>query len=292
MKCFFHDSDLDGHCSGAVVKYFHPECEMIGINYGDEFPWESIRPNEVVFMVDFALQPFERMERLEKMYHLVWVDHHKTAIEEAIKKNFECDGLQRIGIGGCALTWMHLNPKLHPIEMPRAVRFLAEYDIWDHHDPDTLPFQYGFRLNEDTFPNNQELWTDTFRGDNVQETINTGKFIIKYEKSQNAKFCKAYVFETSMPHAPTKENEITGVYRAICCNRGFTNSQLFDSIWDPEKYDLMITFCRIKLPAKIWTVSLYSTKPEIDCGAIAKNYGGGGHPGAAGFQCKELPFEY
>jgi hypothetical protein len=56
-----------------------------------------------------------------------------------------------------------------------------------------------------------------------------------------------------------------------------------------EPYDIMITFCRS--PDKMWNVSLYSTKPEIDCGAIAKSFGGGGHRGASGFQCKELPFE-
>jgi nanoRNase/pAp phosphatase (c-di-AMP/oligoRNAs hydrolase) len=37
-------------------------------------------------------------------------------------------------------------------------------------------------------------------------------------------------------------------------------------------------------------VSLYSTRDDIDCGAIAKTYGGGGHKGAAGFQCDTLPF--
>ena len=40
-----------------------------------------------------------------------------------------------------------------------------------------------------------------------------------------------------------------------------------------------------------WTVSLYSTKSDIDVSIIAKNYGGGGHKGASGFQCKELPFK-
>ena len=40
-----------------------------------------------------------------------------------------------------------------------------------------------------------------------------------------------------------------------------------------------------------WSVSLYSIDPNIDCGSIAKKHGGGGHPGAAGFQCDSLPFE-
>jgi nanoRNase/pAp phosphatase (c-di-AMP/oligoRNAs hydrolase) len=42
---------------------------------------------------------------------------------------------------------------------------------------------------------------------------------------------------------------------------------------------------------RMFTVSVYSTNPNIDCGAICKKYGGGGHKGAAGFQCKELPFQ-
>jgi len=37
-----------------------------------------------------------------------------------------------------------------------------------------------------------------------------------------------------------------------------------------------------------YTVGLYSQK--LDVSEIAKKYGGGGHPGAAGFVCKQLPF--
>lgn len=45
---------------------------------------------------------------------------------------------------------------------------------------------------------------------------------------------------------------------------------------------------------KKWVFSIYSTHPEIDCSVLAKKYGGGGHKGAAGFQCigMELPLEF
>lgn len=39
---FYHSADLDGFCSGAIIKYSFPECELIPINYGDTFPWEII----------------------------------------------------------------------------------------------------------------------------------------------------------------------------------------------------------------------------------------------------------
>jgi uncharacterized protein len=87
-------------------------------------------------------------------------------------------------------------------------------------------------------------------------------------------------------------NGIPPGFRAICVNKGFTNSKVFDSVWDATRHDMMITFCRLPLPKGQWTVSLYSDKPEVDCGAIAKSFSGGGHKGAAGFQCKDLPFDY
>jgi len=43
---------------------------------------------------------------------------------------------------------------------------------------------------------------------------------------------------------------------------------------------------------EIKRINLESVDPSvIDCGAIAKTFGGGGHKKAAGFQCGELPFE-
>jgi len=85
MKCFYHSADLDGHCSGAIVKHFNPECEMFPINYGQTFPWEKIQEDEWIYMVDFSLQPFEDMVKLNQSCNLVWIDHHATAIEDRRK---------------------------------------------------------------------------------------------------------------------------------------------------------------------------------------------------------------
>lgn len=281
MKCFYH-ADLDGHCSGAIVKSKYPQCEMIEINYGDSFPWDSIEDSETVFMVDFCLQPFSDMIKLNGIVSLFWIDHHKTAIEEANKLKFVANGCQYLEISkaGCELTWEYIYGDSK--YFPSGVEWLGRYDVWDHENENILPFQYGMRMIENTHPYNQELWESVFNDYEFCESIvKTGKTIIEYEKAQNKKFCKMYAFETLL-------NGIT----AICANRGLINSKLFDSVYDNDKHDLMITFSRMKLPANKWTVSLYSTKEEIDCGIIARFFGGGGHKGAAGFQCEELPFEY
>ena len=50
IKVFYRGADLDGWCSGAIVKYKFPEAEMFPINYGDKFPWEEIKPDDVVYL--------------------------------------------------------------------------------------------------------------------------------------------------------------------------------------------------------------------------------------------------
>jgi oligoribonuclease NrnB/cAMP/cGMP phosphodiesterase (DHH superfamily) len=158
MKCFYHSADLDGACSGAIVKMHSPECELIGINYGDAFPWETIQPGDEVFMVDFSLSDFNDMLRLRELcghLNLVWIDHHKSAIEARDASGIGFTGFQVIGKAGCELTWEFMSND----PPPQAVYLLGRYDVWAHHDiPGALEFQYGMRNVGDTRPGNQALW--------------------------------------------------------------------------------------------------------------------------------------
>ena len=276
MKCFYHSADLDGHCSGAIVKYFHVNCEMIGINYGDEFPWDSIWAEELVLMVDFSLPP-EDMKRLNEACTLIWIDHHKTAIDAL--KDYAIGGRQKVGLGACALVWSFF----HAGDLPLAVQLLAEYDVWELSRKDTLPFQYGLRFEKNTYPDNQDLWVPLFTGGaSLLYIIERGEILLEYETRQNVKKCKSMAFESVL-------HTNGDTYPAICCNLGMVNSRLFESAYDPTRHDVMVAFCRRRHE---WNVSLYSTKDHIDCGVIAKEFGGGGHVQAAGFSCQNLPFKW
>lgn len=100
--CFYHKADLDGVCSGAIVKHFVPDCEMVGFDYGMEFPWDKVLvvpdasggktetaatlldagafPKRTVYMVDVSLPPAD-MKRLAKVSELVWIDHHQICVD-------------------------------------------------------------------------------------------------------------------------------------------------------------------------------------------------------------------
>lgn len=314
IKCFYHSADLDGHASGAIVKYKYPEAMMYPINYGDEFPWNDIQADDVVYMVDFALQPFDpEMTYLASRTNLVWIDHHSSAIKEYEKWYHKqstpaldymlFEGERNTSKAACELTWEYF---FEDTPVPLAIKLLSLYDSWTYQGHEleemVLPFQIRMRMEDldpkdwDSDPTVCNRWLDLF-GETVSEEeqpfedkdiieslIKEGKLLLRYDEQQKKKYARTYAFETWI-HDPDRGDTL-----AIAVNLGHTNSKVFDSLWDGSKYDIMITF--VRRSDQQWNVSLYSTKDEVDCGAIAKSLGGGGHKGAAGFQCKELPFEY
>ncbi len=126
MLCFYHRADFDGKASAAIVAQKHPEVELIGIDYGDPFPWDRVQLNDIVFMVDFSLSRKE-MDELDDRCHLVWIDHHKTALEWIAKSEHQFKGKREVGKAGCELTWQYCFPEL---PMPDAVKYLGRYDVW------------------------------------------------------------------------------------------------------------------------------------------------------------------
>jgi uncharacterized protein len=287
MICIYHSKDLDGYCSGAIVKRKYPDAKMIGYDYGQPFPWDEIPVNEPVIMIDVSL-PMAEMSKLSihSNHNFTWIDHHISAITDF--NNYKDIDIQAVtailenGISACEGGWKHLFPDE---EMPTAVKLLGEYDTWRNKDKDRwdnaiMPFQYGMRMfcqSAETFP--QELMDEyPIVTDNpVYKIIHEGKLILSYQKTQNERACKS-----------SFEIEFEGL-KAICLNNGGANSQVFDSVYDESKHDVMIPFV---FTGKHWTFSIYTTKDEIDCSIIAKSKGGGGHKKAAGFQLPELPNEF
>lgn len=272
MKCFYHKSDLDGHCSGAIIKHEYPNCEMIGVDYNDRLEKFDLIHGEKVFVVDFCFEPYSAMEELNKTCALVWIDHHKTSIEWANKSGFiaSCYQALEIGKSGCELTWEFI----HNRPIPYAVKMLGRYDVWDHSDPGVLPFQYGMLQEENTLPD-AKIWRYIIGGIvSADEILQRGQTILKYEINKNAKYAKGMAYES----------EFEG-YRAIIMNKAYANSKAFDAVYNPDKHDIMILF-GVK-PGE-YKYTLYCDKKDIDVSVIAKKYGGGGHSGAAGFYSKKL----
>ena len=294
---FYHSADLDGHCSGAIVYDYmfknHKDkgIKLIPIDYGIDFDIDIINKDDIVYMVDFTLQDskedgtnrYHKTIEIHKKCSLYVIDHHKSNAKE----------LKQAGIKGiygentkaaCELTWGWFYKNK---EVPRFVKLLSDYDNWNNEDKtyweeDVLPFQMGMRmkLTDPNILDAKRLWNMLFNiynmfelSDFLSKTTTEGKLIIEYENKINADNIKENSFEI----------EFDGL-KFIVCNGG-RGSNLFDSIWDKNKYDAMMTFRCCK--NKYWAVSMYTTK-DIDLSKIAVKYGGGGHAGACGFQIKNI----
>lgn len=285
LYCIYHNRDLDGYCSGAIVKYRYPEAQLIGFDYQDDVEqlFAKIKPNSKVIMVDVSLK-MPLMKRLSDhvggVENFMWIDHHISAIKEfqAYEKEIGEDFVNyRLfsDIAACEITWRELFPD-RPV--PISVQLLGEYDTWRNHnitrwESMILPFQFGMRLecnSPETF--NKYLFEDIHAM--PYAIIESGNTILKYQSRINETQCKKAAFEY----------EFEG-YTAICLNGGGFNSDVFKSVYDERKHDIMMPF---QFNGNLWTVSLYTTKDHIDVSVLAKNRGGGGHKKAAGFQVKRI----
>jgi oligoribonuclease NrnB/cAMP/cGMP phosphodiesterase (DHH superfamily) len=273
MLCIHHN-DLDGRCSAAIVakKFKKENLRFLEMDYKDEFnPDAHVHEIEKVIIVDFSLQP-ETMERLLKFTEeVIWIDHHKTAERYPYQ---HLEGLRDFsdkGNSGCELAWKYFFPDEL---MPDAVRLIGDYDKWAlNYDPECFQYYEGMKLRQGTgIPSSCE-WEILLQNNLYTPLIlNDGKVAIEYRDAYCSGLLKSYGYET----------EIDGV-RAYACNQYMFGSKGFGEKFD--EYPLCLAYIH---DGNKFIVSLYST--TVDVSEIAKNYGGGGHKGAAGFVCDKLPW--
>ncbi len=308
FRVFYHRADLDGKCSAAIVaKWLHDSgrvmpVEFIGVDYKDDFDSyvDRVASEDIVFIVDFSFTRGDEHHWMEKILDtakkVYWFDHHATAIEHYNQMNrlWPQHRIRLVdGVAGCEITWQELFSG----PVPRAVNLLGRYDVWDHKDPDVLPFQYGMRSYSWTRDPEAPEWGpyltsvstvvtsadfDALRNmvEAVENTLRVGIPVMRYQDQHDAINARSAAFEAAIP-TPDGLRLV-----AICLNEQVATSRSVEPAYRPERHDVMVVFSFRKTA---WKVSLYSDKPDVHCGEVAKSFGGGGHKGAAGFFVPSLP---
>lgn len=283
--CFYHSIDNDGYMSGAIVKKAIPDAILIPYDY-EKFDISRWALGDNMYFVDCVPQPYLEVKKLYDIIGkgLYIIDHHKTAIESPILQQIKEEIPDNIVLSNehaaCRLCWEFFYPK---VKVPTAVKYLSQYDAWQldgEYDWDNivLPFQMGIRLQE-TDPTKSNVMTDfldLYSQSNVASTIQDGRIVLQYQTLEHKKNMANNAFEYRWKS-----------FTFLCINSTHSNSQLFDSMYDPEKHDFMCRFCLNKNQEV--SVSIYTTRPDKDASEIAKRFGGGGHRKAAGFKLDLVP---
>jgi len=293
--CVFHVADLDGHCSGEIVRRALGDVDLIAANYTDDIPSVDVLSDRDVIVVDFHYKPWERMVELDQLVSgkLIWIDHHEDAVAEhdshaatTGRAFFGKRCSEEHGPAACELAWKHFARlgKLKPT-LPRAVHLLGRYDAWEHDAvPNIVNFQYGMqaRITDPRDTASRGLWGQLLQPARdrdadmlIERIISEGCAVRDYITKQNALHAEQQAFTMSWQG-----------YTCLFANRIFAGQEYFQSIWNPRKHDIMVLF---GWTGKSWKVSLRTTK-DIDVSKIAREYDGGGHPKAAAFYAAKLPF--
>jgi oligoribonuclease NrnB/cAMP/cGMP phosphodiesterase (DHH superfamily) len=284
-----HHIDPDGYCAAGIVRYFDMgvNSETVGMNYGYKIPWNKIKRARKVYMVDFSLPPND-MAKIRDMVgyeNFIWIDHHKTVIEDIEESGQKIRGLRRIGDAGCELTWEWFETQeLFDKPIPKAVKMIGRYDVWDieYSDhrirkEDLFPLVTGIKFH-DPDGDSDDFWFKLFESEEYcEQVITEGRVCYEYQKIMFAKYCRSHSFDM----------EWEG-HRFLVVNGLNANSQMFEAKWNQHDYDAMLCYGYTN---KNYSVSMYTDKEGIDVGALAHKYGGGGHVQACGFTCIKLPFE-
>jgi oligoribonuclease NrnB/cAMP/cGMP phosphodiesterase (DHH superfamily) len=293
IKVYYHSGDLDGFCSGAIVKHTFPNAEMYPINYGDEFPFDDIGINDIVYMVDFSLPTLDMQEVNGRCdLNLIWIDHHIGAIRDYEQNGlYTLLGLRESGVAACELTWKYFYINK---EVPIFIRLLSLYDVWNHDDKEfdwdfIEQFQYGFKAGSRDPRDDIQFWENWFNtvnwGENgqirsVETTSGSGKLIQSYVEDRFKSTLKDRSYKVDWEG-----------YKCLVVNSDPYIANFMTRSKEFEGCDIAINYANRK--GKSWEVSLRAVRDNIDLSELAKKYGGNGHKKAAGFNWipRILPWE-
>ena len=214
-----------------------------------------------VIILDFAYDKKTTKRMIADAEELEMRDHHKSALIalEGVAKP-DWFGLEN---SGCILAWNFFHPGIEP---PKFLKYIENRDLgWKPGLAYGKEFSAAFDMVKFSFEEFDRMLLDS----SVDECIKRGAHILPYADTVISKLCshavekKLHGYDILVVNASHWISEI-GMRLAPQCD--------FACVWHWNHLDGS---------AKI---SLRSFHPHIDCGTIAKRFGGGGHPQIAAFE--------
>jgi oligoribonuclease NrnB/cAMP/cGMP phosphodiesterase (DHH superfamily) len=273
MKIFYHD-DADGKCAARVVtnKFIHTlkrnKKDYIEVNYGGEFPFDVIKKDETVYILDYSIELADMDLLREITTDIHWIDHHITAIKKYENYPHKIQGKRNTRYSGCVLTYMYLNNASYE-DAPLPIQYIGDRDTWQWEYGEKTEYFFSGSELYDLHPLSDD-WYTLFN--NPDKVIKEGKIVEKYKIQRNKEYVDSYAYST-----------VFEGHEARVVNIGKVDSKIFDSL---EKKPLLIMYVH---DGKQYKISLRSE--SLDVSKITLKYGGGGHPGSSGFESQKIPWE-
>lgn len=301
----FHASCADGFCAAtllweALVK--HSEVTDVLLHpshYGEPLP-QDLGQNDVVYLTDFSYKRDVMHELCKKVQYVYVLDHHKTAKEElaqlkltdvdniAIFFDMERSGaMMTFDFLECSKAGLlpHLSdtlplPRSHPEVVPALVKYVQDRDLWKFELPKSKEISAYLRsIKFDT-----ETWANLLIAlDNeiiFNNCVRAGAAILRFQEMQVASAADKAA-DINFPLFPGATHGMP----VKMVNTTVNHSEVGEVLC--SNFDIPFAVSWFYRKDGKFQYSLRS-HGGYDVSKIAKAYGGGGHPTAAGFEWDEL----
>jgi uncharacterized protein len=284
-----HNNCLDGWVAAYIAKKKYPEAEILLLNYGiDPEPVIAQAAGKDVIMLDYSLRTRELNDRLNRgAKSLRILDHHRTAEVVLAGAGYATFDMSRSGAG---LAWDYLfgkdseSSKYSKKEWgdnlalmyfglgPWFVRFVEDQDLWNW----ALPRSQDIHAFLMTRPRTVEAW-DEITHMASEAAASKGEGVRQYiEYYTRTVVAEAQVGTLSFgPHK----------YKTAVLNIPYAGvSEAGNALVADAKYDVALLWFERGDGMTQFSLRSNRNGSNVDVGAIAKYFGGGGHHNSAGFQ--------
>ncbi len=263
-KVLYHGGCNDGftaaYCAWTVLG---DSAQYMGVSYGEEPP--TINEGDRIYVVDFSY-PREVMLSWEKIAsELVVLDHHKTAQDALQGLSFATFNMDK---SGAVLAWEYWHPN-EPI--PTLVQYVQDRDLWRK----KLPLSDDVFVMLRSFKKDFEVW-DILAHLSGEDFLSLARMIgtpiLEKRQREVEALASTYTLEEiggyKVPTVHTANPSMTSDIGHYLCKQ--IPEAPFSAIW--------------------WSDGDGKTKwglrsvGDFDVSEIAKQFGGGGHKNAAGFE--------
>ena len=258
--CIYHAHCADGFGAATVVHQalgaaavdFHP-----GV-YGDAPP--DVAGREVL-LVDFSYKREELLRLAAQARRLVVLDHHRSAVEALVDLPANVQTVFDLDKSGAMLAWEYF----HAAAPPPLIRHIQDRDLWRFALPGTREIQAALM----SYPADFALWAGFLHDPGALARLVTEGTVLERQRRTD--------LATLLPRCQRRLTigglavPVANLPPALASDAGHLMSQ-----GEP------FAACYVDGPDGR-RFSLRSAPDGLDVARIAEQYGGGGHPHAAGF---------
>ena len=272
----YHKDCNDGF--GAAWAHWHwntkrTVIDYVPMQYGDKMP-SCINAESTIYFLDFCPNEDDLVALLQRVEHVYIIDHHKTAlyVHDLLPYFNNLTAIINVEYSGTMLAW-HAFRK-GDAEPPLFIKLIQDRDLWKFEYPITRAFHQALLTTVKEF----EVWNDLLESSNVQELVDRGTSILRYQNT---------VLKSMQKDITIGSIQGDMVMFSNCI--GILASDMADAIF--AEYPKAQIACMYSITGNYVKYSLRNNNSNpkdnwIDVSKIAQSFGGGGHASSAGFSLR------